>query len=231
MTRPGGPDPIEGSGSFAARFGVSRETIGRLETYADLLKQWQKGVNLVAPSTLAVIWERHFADSAQLAALAPTGLRVWVDLGSGAGFPGLVVAIMLADPARAGNAVRMVLVESDSRKAAFLREVARRTALDPARVAVDILSARIENITTQGSLESVDVVSARALAPLDLLLALSAPLFGAQTMGVYLKGREAEREVEAARKRWNFSADLVPSLTDPDGRIVVVRALRARTED
>ena len=231
MTRPGGPDRIEGPGPFAAGFGVSRETIERLETYADLLKQWQRGVNLVAPSTLAVVWERHFADSAQLAALAPAGLRVWVDLGSGAGFPGLVVAIMLADPARAGNAVRMVLVESDNRKAAFLREVVRRTGLDAARVAVDILSARIENITTQGSLESVDVVSARALAPLDRLLALSAPLFGAQTMGVYLKGREAEREVEAARNRWSFSADLVPSLTDPDGRIVVVRALRARTED
>jgi 16S rRNA (guanine527-N7)-methyltransferase len=160
---------------FAAAFDVSRETIERLETYAALLRQWQKAVNLVAPSTLDAVWHRHFADSAQIVRLAPAGARSWVDLGSGAGFPGLVVTILLADarvyvpsplvgegqgggarrtatsrrpptpipsppgggePARA--APRITLIESDSRKCAFLREVARKTG-----IAVDILSTRI----------------------------------------------------------------------------------------
>ena len=119
----------------------------------------------------------------------------------------------------------MTLVESDTRKAAFLGEVARRMG-----VTVDILGARIEKTATQAKLDPVDVVSARALAPLPRLLELSAPYFSGPTIGLFLKGREAEAEVAAASKLWNFEAELHPSLTDASGRIVVIRALNAKTE-
>jgi 16S rRNA (guanine527-N7)-methyltransferase len=205
---------------FARTFAVSRETIERLKTYEALLKQWQKTINLVAPSTLAEIWHRHFADSAQLLALAPAAEH-WLDLGSGAGFPGLVLAILLKDRGHG----RVTLIESDTRKAAFLAEVARRTG-----AAVDIQGGRIEKTATQAKLGPVDVVTARALAPLPRLLELSAPFFSGPTIGLFLKGREAETEVEAAQKLWNFEAELKPSLTDNSGRIVVIRALNAKTE-
>jgi 16S rRNA (guanine527-N7)-methyltransferase len=206
---------------FERAFGVSRETIERLKTYEALLQQWQRTINLVAPSTLPEIWHRHFADSAQLLALAPPNAKRWVDLGSGAGFPGVVLAILLAE--RGGG--RVTLVESDTRKAAFLAEVARRCG-----VAVDIQGTRIEKSATQAKVGSVDVVTARALAPLPRLLDLSAPFFSGPTVGLFLKGREADAEVQAAEKLWEFEADLRQSLTDASGRVVVVRALNAKTE-
>lgn len=207
---------IRSAGDFARAFGVSRETVDKLGTYVDLLKRWQKTINLVAPGTLDDIWNRHIADSAQLLALAPPDAKVWVDLGSGGGFPGMVLAILLAD--RPG--ARMTLVESDSRKAAFLREVARAVAAP-----VDILCARIENATTQSRLASVDVVTARALAPLPRLLGLCRPLFASATVALLLKGRDVEAELAEARAKWSFEARLVPSRTDGDGRIVVIRNL------
>jgi 16S rRNA (guanine527-N7)-methyltransferase len=206
---------------FARAFGVSRETVERLKAYEALLKQWQKTINLVAPSTLPDIWHRHFADSAQLLALAPPAVERWLDLGSGAGFPGLVLAILLAER----GSGRMTLIESDTRKAAFLAEVARRVG-----VPVDIRGTRIEKTATQAKLGPVDVVTARALAPLPRLLDLSAPFFSGPTMGQFLKGREAEAEVDAARKLWDFEPELHQSLTDASGRIVVIRALNAKTE-
>ena len=206
---------------FQRAFGVSRETIERLETYEALLKQWQKTINLVAPSTLPDTWHRHFADSAQLLALAPPEAQHWIDLGSGAGFPGLVLAILMAN----GRGGHMTLIESDTRKAAFLAEAARRTG-----VAVDIQGTRIEKSATQAKVGPVDVVTARALAPLPRLLDLSAPFFSGPTVGLFLKGREAEAEVQAAEKLWEFEADLRQSLTDASGRVVVVRALNAKTE-
>jgi 16S rRNA (guanine527-N7)-methyltransferase len=208
---------IKDAQDFAGAFSVSRETLERLGTYEALLRRWQQTINLVAPSTLPDIWGRHFADSAQLLALAPPGAKRWLDLGSGAGFPGLVVAILLAE--RGGQ---VTLIESDSRKAAFLREVARQTGAP-----VDILCERIEKGATQAK---VDVITARALAPLPRLLDLSAPYFSSDTVGLFLKGREVPSEIEAARRRWQFSVKLHPSLTDPDARIVVVRALQANTE-
>lgn len=222
--------PIDGPDGFAAAFGISRETADRLATYASLLKQWQKAVNLVAPSTLDALWHRHFADSAQLLALAPPAADRWLDLGSGGGFPGLVLAILLADRPGPSRKVRLRLVESDSRKAAFLREVVRQTGLAATPVTVDILAARIESITTQGKVEPVDVITARALAPLEQLFRLAAPVFGSATLGLFLKGREADREVATARQSWEFSVELAPSVTDADGRIAVVRRLRARAE-
>ena len=218
-------------GDFAAVFDVSRETIEWLEVYAALLRQWQKAVNLVAPSTLDAVWHRHFADSAQIVRLAPRSAHSWVDLGSGAGFPGLVVAILLAgapSPRLRGEGVapRVTLIESDSRKCAFLREVARKTG-----VTVEILSARIELPATQAKLDSPEVVSARALAPLDRLLGLAAPLFTPATVGVFLKGRDAATEVEIAAKAWTFAVEMVPSITEATGRVVVIRDLQPKSKD
>jgi 16S rRNA (guanine527-N7)-methyltransferase len=215
---------IRGPEDFAAAFAVSRETLDRLITYEKLLRQWQKAINLVAPSTLDAIWHRHFADSAQLLPLAPPHLRSWVDLGSGAGFPGLVIAILLADAAQ--EPARVTLIESDARKCAFLREVARQTG-----IAVDILSTRVESAATHVNLPLPDVVSARALAPLDKLLQLAAPLFTPLTVGLFLKGKGAEQELAVAEKAWKFKVELVPSRTEKDARIVVIRNLQPKTKD
>jgi 16S rRNA (guanine527-N7)-methyltransferase len=228
--------PIRGPGDFAAAFHVSRETVARLAVYADALRQWQTAVNLVAPSTLDALWHRHFADSAQLVPLAPAA-RDWVDLGSGAGFPGLVAAVLLADAPKpladhqqAGlRPARVTLIESNMRKCAFLREVVRRTQI-AGSLSVDILSTRIEMFATQASLPPPDVVSARAVAPLDKLFALAAPLFASSTVGLFLKGRDAAAELQAAGNLWNFQAELVPSRTEHDARIVVVRNLERKSE-
>lgn len=202
--------------AFGSAFGVSRETVDALEGYVALLKQWQSTINLVAPGTLDDIWHRHIADSAQLLDLAPPAARTWLDLGSGAGFPGLVLAILLH--MRPG--ARVTLVESDARKAAFLREAARRSAAP-----VDILCMRIENLATQSRFGPVDVVTARALAPLPRLLELASPVFAPETVALFLKGRDVEAELGKAHLEWTFDGRLVPSRTDPEGRIVVVRRL------
>lgn len=219
------PSTVDGPAAFERQFNVSRETVAKLVTYADLLKHWQKTINLVAPGTLDAVWHRHMSDSAQLLALAPPGAKTWLDLGSGAGFPGLVLAILLSE--RPG--VRVTLVESDTRKAAFLREVARQVGLGPSGAApvVDICHARIELASTQGRVGPVDVVTARALAPLPKLLGLCQPFCGPQTVALLLKGREAEREVDEARASWRFESQLVPSLTDADARIAVITKLQA----
>ena len=217
------PPAITGPSQFAEAFDVSRETLDRLELYARLLGQWQKAVNLVSAKTLPQVWERHFADSAQLYRMAPEAKR-WSDLGSGAGFPGLVVAILMAERGQG----RVTLVESDVRKCAFMREVARQTG-----ITVDIVDERIESFSTSGRISetAVDVISARALAPLDRLLELSSALFSRNTLGLFLKGREWRSELDEAQRRWAFDSTVVPSLTDPSGQILQVRALRARTED
>lgn len=219
--------PIKSARDFAKAFSVSRETLDRLSLYEALLRKWQRTINLVAPSTLDDIWGRHFADSAQLLALAPPDARRWLDLGSGAGFPGLVLAILLAGR----DGATMTLIESDSRKAAFLREVGRQTG-----VAVDILCERIEKTATQAKVVSRetaasgkwDVITARALAPLPRLFDLAAPYFSQQTVGLFLKGREAEAEIAAAQSGWMFSFELHQSLTDGAGQVVLVRALQAK---
>jgi 16S rRNA (guanine527-N7)-methyltransferase len=214
---------ISGPSDFAVAFSVSRETLERLKTYAALLQKWQKTINLVAPSTLNQVWHRHFADSAQILALAPPNSQNWVDLGSGAGFPGLVVAILLAPDTPKGQ-TRVTLIESDSRKAAFLREVARAVA-----VPVDILPLRIEAAPTRISVPGVDVVSARALAPLEKLLELSQPLIKPTTTALFLKGREVSREVQDAELKWKFDIELTQSVTDAEARIVCITNLSRRT--
>lgn len=208
---------IRGPEDFQKAFVVSRETVARLETYAALLKRWQKTINLVAPSTVNDVWHRHFADSAQVFRLAPAGAARWLDVGSGAGFPGLVLAIMAAEK----GGTHHTLIESDTRKAAFLREVARET-----RVAVEILPARIELPETAAKVAEVNCVTARALAPLPRLLPLVAPFFGDQTVGLFLKGREVAAELEQAALDWTFDVQLHRSVTDGEGRIVQLSQLR-----
>ena len=197
-------------------FAVSRETLDRLVIYADLLQRWQKAVNLVAPSTLAEVWHRHFADSAQLAVLMPPAAARHADLGSGGGFPGLVLAIMLAERGQP----RSVLIESDERKCAFLREVARHTG-----IAVEIVTKRIEIAETRRMVATVDVVTARALAPLERLFGLCAQICTASTLGLFLKGRGVERELADARRTWRFEYRLVPSMTQEGAFVVQVRQL------
>ncbi|MDX2157820.1 MAG: 16S rRNA (guanine(527)-N(7))-methyltransferase RsmG [Hyphomicrobiaceae bacterium] len=218
---------VAGAEDFAAAFPVSRDTLARLEVYATTLALWQKRINLVAPATLNDVWHRHIADSAQLLKLAPADARTWIDLGSGAGFPGLVVAILLADdPARE---LRVTLVESDQRKCAFLAEVVRKAGLGPG-LSVDILCARIEAAATRARLATGDVVSARALAPLGRLLELASPLLGSGSTGLFPKGRSAESEIEEAKRVWQFAYDVVASRSDTEARIVRVRGRVVRSE-
>lgn len=204
---------IHDAADFQRAFSVPHETVERLTVYEALLRQWQNATNLVAPSTLREVWSRHFADSAQLPALAPNALK-WLDLGAGAGFPGLVIAIILAN--HENRSVH--LVESNSRKCAFLHEVARRTG-----VRVAIHEGRIEDLARGGRVGDVDVVTARALAPLDRLLGMAEGFFSETTIGLFLKGREAPREIEEAQGRRNFSFCSIPSRVNGEGSIVQVR--------
>lgn len=192
---------------------VSRETAARLDIYVDLLKRWQTVTNLVAPSTLESVWTRHIADSAQLLALAPDATR-WVDLGSGGGFPGLVIALQLADIPDAN----VMLVESDQRKCAFMRAVVRETG---ARATV--VAGRIETELPELGQSSIHAVTARALAPLANLVGMAEMLLMAGATGVFPKGRDVERELTGAPALHRFAVDLVPSRTDSKSRIVIVR--------
>ena len=193
---------------------VSRETRERLEIYAGLLRKWQKSQNLVAPSTLPQLWTRHIADSAQIHAVLPTARR-WVDFGSGAGFPGLVTAILLADTA--GAAVH--LVESNKGKAAFLRTVARECGA-PAVIHAE----RIDDFA-RGFTELVDGVSARALASLDRLVGWAAPLVGRGAVAVFHKGQDFGAEVQEATLSWDLDLVEHPSRVDASGRLIEIRRI------
>ena len=192
---------------------VSRETLARLEVYDRLLKTWQKAINLVGPKTLENAWERHFLDSAQLWPLAPEPARhgIWLDLGAGAGFPGLVIALM--------GAAHVHLVESDQRKAQFLRTVIRETGA-PATVH----AVRAEAMTPF----EVDVITARAFAPLVKLLPLAQPFWGEGTMGLFPKGRDVELELTEAAKYWKLKPELMRSRTDPEARILRLEGLQPK---
>jgi len=197
---------------------VSRETSERLDRFVEFLLPWAERTNLIARSTIPAIWTRHIADSLQLLALAP-GAKTWIDLGSGAGFPGLVIACALAG--QAGAAVH--LVESQGKKANFLREAVKH--LD---VPVTVHPVRIEDFVKNFVIRP-DVVTARALAPLNDLLKLAHPLLKDGVKGLFPKGQHVEVELTEASKSWNIDAELVPSKTSPDGRIVVVSKLGTRT--
>jgi 16S rRNA (guanine527-N7)-methyltransferase len=188
---------------------VSRETEARLDRYLDLLRQWQVKTNLVSSSTLPHLWTRHVADSLQLLRLAP-GARIWVDLGSGAGFPGLVLACALAETPGA----RVHLVERNLKKAAFLREALRITSAPGI-----VHAAGIEDIVDR--LEGpIDCVTARALAPLHQLIGMAEPLVRRGAKALFLKGQDIEAELTEATKYWNIKPRLHSSLTGGQSWIV-----------
>ncbi|MBI1206141.1 MAG: 16S rRNA (guanine(527)-N(7))-methyltransferase RsmG [Azospirillum sp.] len=200
-----------GAEAFQATTAVSRETLERLAAYHALLEKWQPRINLVAPSTLAVAWRRHFLDSAQLLPRLPESTRVVIDLGSGAGFPGLVLAIM--------GAPGLHLVESDGRKCAFLAEVIRITAAP-----VTLHHRRIEALPPLAA----DVVTARALAPLSKLLGHAQPMIGETGLGLFLKGQNVEDELTEATKSWTMSVERYESVSDPAGCLLRIAKLCRR---
>ncbi len=193
-------------------FPVSRETGKRLDLYVELLGRWRRATNLIGETTFASVWTRHIADSAQLPALAPKANR-WADLGSGAGFPGLVIAIQLAEVP--GAVVHCI--ESDRRKCAFLREVARATG-----AAAEIHAGRVEEVDA-ASLGPVDAVTARAFAPLSTTIALAKVWLDEGAVGVFPRGRSAQEQLETTPFAGVYAVDIVPSLVDKDAAILLIR--------
>ena len=185
--------------------GVSRETLAKLETYAALLEKWQKKINLVGPKTIPDLWERHLLDSAQMFEHIPEGVERLVDIGSGAGFPGLVLAIL--------GVPDVHLIESDGRKCAFLREVARATDTP-----VTVHNKRIESVENLNA----DVCTARALASIKDLLTYAQPLLKPQAPCIFLKGKRINEELTDANYIWHIKEYRIPSRTDPDGTIIFI---------
>jgi 16S rRNA (guanine527-N7)-methyltransferase len=201
-----------GPEEFSAQTGVSRETLSRLKAYADILADWNARHNLVSKNSLEDVWRRHFWDSAQLAPLVPAGTQSLADLGSGAGFPGLVLAAMLPE-------VGVTLFEATAKKCAFLQAAAERMGLE-----VAIENTRMEDLPPQ----AFDVVTARACAPLPRLLEYAHSFMGPNSVCLFLKGQNVGSELTGAHKCWNMKLSQVPSQTDPSGAIVTVRELGPR---
>jgi len=197
--------------TFQDIFDVSRETLGKLEQYEKLLVKWNKSINLVSKGTISDLWHRHFADSAQLLASAPLSARIWLDFGSGAGFPALVCAI-LAQEQHPG--LKMSLVESDQRKSAFLMTVAHELALD-----VNVIPERIEKLKEV----KADIISARAVAALPDLLELSAPHRQESTILLFPKGNSYESELTKAKENWHIEVEIMQSLTDSGSVILKIK--------
>lgn len=189
---------------------VSRETLGRLQAYVDLLKTWNQRINLVSAASLVDVWRRHILDCAQLVRHIDPAQRVLVDLGSGAGLPGLILGIL--------GVPDVHLIESDQRKAAFLREAARVT-----NTSVSVHAARVEAMTPFPA----DIVTARALAPLPQLLEWSVPFLAETTVCLFLKGQGLRDELTAAQEQWIMRTQILASLADPTGHILRVEGLRA----
>ena len=194
---------------FQSEFGVSRETVRMLNDFERLLLKWQARVNLIGPSTVGDIWARHFGDSAQLRNLAPERAIRWADIGTGAGFPGMVLAILLRD--RPG--FEMHLIESNSKKAAFL-DVVRQQIKCP----VVVHNIRAEDLT----LKDIDVITARACAPLDRLLNLAEGLKANQTICLFLKGQKSQSELTTAEKYWTIRSETILSRFDSSGSVLKI---------
>lgn len=193
--------------------GLEPATRAKLAALVVLLRKWNRAINLVAPASLDDVWGRHIADSAQLSEFLPAGARLWVDLGSGGGFPGLVVAVIAQQ--RAPH-LRVELVEADQRKCAFLQTAARELALT-----VTVTRSRIEELGRR----QADVVSARALASLERLCGYALPLLSSDGICLFLKGSLAEAEVAEARRSFRFEMSLIPSQTDPAGSVAKLTGL------
>jgi 16S rRNA (guanine527-N7)-methyltransferase len=196
--------------AFAAACDVSRETLERLRRYAEILVKWQKSINLVAPESLKDLWRRHMLDSAQLWAHLPPQVRGLVDMGSGGGFPGLVLAIM--------GVANVHVIESDARKCVFLAEAARAAGLEVGRNPM-VHRSRLEDVANLRA----DVVTARACAPLAQLLTYAEPFLQADSICLFLKGGRVDEELTEAEKTWRMTVERFPSLSDPSGTILRIR--------
>ena len=196
-----------------AGISVSRETFSALEEFAELVRRWNPAINLVSKSTIPDLWTRHIVDSAQLFSHAPPDAKLWLDIGSGGGFPGIVVAVLAKE---LQPQLKVALVESDLRKATFLREACRTLSLN-----AHVHSARIESLPPAHA----DVLSARALAPLPALLGYAEHL---NTAGIALfpKGAQYDSELSEARKTYLFDDKLFPSLLEPTAAILEIRNIR-----
>ncbi|NBN65588.1 16S rRNA (guanine(527)-N(7))-methyltransferase RsmG [Microvirga tunisiensis] len=214
-----GKTPKDGPHILKDFASVSRETEERLKTYVDLVLRWQPAQNLISPATIPEIWRRHVADSLQPHLVRPEAKR-WVDLGSGAGFPGIVTAILLADTPGA----HVYFVESNQRKAAFLRTALRETGSSGT-----VLPVRIESAAEQWTHGPVDAVSARALASLDALLHYCRRFMEEGAVAVFHKGRDFQREVNEASHAWGFDLVEKVSLIDPESRMLILSNLAARS--
>jgi 16S rRNA (guanine527-N7)-methyltransferase len=191
---------------------VSRETMDRLEAYAELLKKWNKTINLVSPATLNELWDRHIWDSWQLLELIPDGVGDLADIGSGAGLPGLIIAIGRPE-------IAVTLIERDQRKCAFLTQAALSLGLRNATV----VNSDIKNLESQYSL-----VTARALAGLDVLCELAYPILLKDAFCLFPKGENFASEIEAAKKTWDFTHTIIPSKTHDSACIISVSKLKPR---
>ncbi len=206
---------------FRDYFKVSRETIARLMIYETLLRKWQTHINLVGNTTLNSFWHRHIADSAQIVTLAPATAQNWLDLGSGAGFPGLVFAILFAeDPHK-----HVTLVESDGRKTTFLQNVLRETNVK-AHIINDRIEAAAPKINQKCGVP--DIITARALAPLTPLFSLMRVYVAPHTIALLHKGKNWVKEVEEAQKKWRFVVENHISITDKAARILQITELAER---
>ena len=193
---------------------VSDNTIKRLEDYACLLEDWNPKINLVSKTTIPDMWERHFLDSAQVWPLIPKGTNHLVDIGSGAGFAGLVLAVISAEKT---PDMKVTLIESDTRKCAFMRSAARAMG-----ITVEIITKRIESIENINA----DVLTARALASVSDLLGHSSQILSSDGVCLFLKGEACGIELEQARDSWNFDAELTPSVTHPSGVIAKLSGIK-----
>lgn len=192
---------------------VSRETIDRLAAYADLLATWNRKINLISTRSAEALWTRHVLDSLQLWPLIPSGRSRFLDLGSGAGLPGMMIAILATE---LEPSARVVLIEADHRKAAFLRTVSRTVG-----VHVDVITQRIEHVAPVAS----DLITARALAPLSTLIEYAQTHRLADGTALFPKGETVHKEIVEAAARWSFEHRLHPSLTDPRSAIVEIGAI------
>jgi 16S rRNA (guanine527-N7)-methyltransferase len=202
---------VSNAADFQALINATDEQIADLETFIDRLAEAKAVMNLIGPDTLPDVWNRHIWDSAQLLDLVP-GAKIWADLGAGAGFPGVVLAILLKGRPDA----HVWLIDSLGKRCRFLQDVVDELALP----------ATVINGRAEAQALRVDVVTARAVAPMEKLLGYAQPYLQRGAQGLFLKGEKAEAELIEARKVWHFESDLSVSRSDPRGRIVSVRSLR-----
>ncbi|OYX20016.1 MAG: 16S rRNA (guanine(527)-N(7))-methyltransferase RsmG [Rhodobacterales bacterium 32-66-9] len=210
---------MEAADPSVADMSVSRETFAALQKLEHLVRRWTEAVSLVSKASLSDLWARHIVDSAQLFTFCPQEARRWLDIGSGGGFPGIVVAVLAREKL---PGLRVTLVESDLRKATFLRQAAQALGLD-----VAVRSSRIESLAP----ETADVVSARALAALPELLGYAQRHLKESGVALFPKGARFAEELAEARKSWTFDVDIQPSLSEPEAAILVIRKIHRAKQD